>query len=96
MSKEIKKTHYAHSIQIYGRFQEKKELKYLAKKFSNLVDPNNDMGELGTMTPYLKMVRTCKIVVFSEYEGYIGPSVEYLGRICIGCDFLFSAMHSGQ
>lgn len=70
------KVYYAHSKRIYDTLREKKELKYLRKKFANnVVDPNKDIGELGDMEPYLRKVRECDIIVCSEFEKHVGRGV---------------------
>lgn len=66
------KIYYAHSKLIYGKKQEKDELKFLKTIFKNVVCPNNNLGELGSMEPYLRIVDLCGIVVCSTYRGYIG------------------------
>jgi hypothetical protein len=69
-----KKIYYAHSKMIYGTMQEKEEIALLRKKYK-VVDPNNDMGELGNIQPYLRRIEKCDGVVCSEYNGYIGKGV---------------------
>ena len=67
--------YYAHSKNIYNTSREKSELKWLRKQFKFVICPNNDMGELGSMEPYLQEVENNDAVVCSEYKGYIGRGV---------------------
>jgi hypothetical protein len=64
--------YYAHSKLIYGTKREKRELAFLKKKFTFVIDPNKDMGELGSIDPYLKKVDECDMVVCSPHDGYLG------------------------
>jgi len=77
--KRQERIYYAHSKLIYGTAREKAELAFLRKKFSEdvyqVLDPNKDMGELGSMTPYLVAVSKCTEVICSEYKGFIGKGV---------------------
>ena|GEM_PF-2109727 len=67
--------YYAHSKLIYDSPREKQERKFLEKNFWKVVCPNRDMGDLGSIDPYLRMVDKNKIVVCSEYNSYIGKGV---------------------
>ena len=64
------KIYYAHSKRSYDTRREKSELRWLRKRY-DVVDPNKDMGELGSREPYLQMVRTCGSVVCSEHNGHL-------------------------
>ena len=64
--------YYAHSKRIYGTEQERAELDWLKKKFPKVLDPNGDLGELGSIVPYLEAVTKCSAVVVSEYQKHIG------------------------
>lgn len=75
MKIEDKRVYYAHSKIIYNTSREQKELIYLRKKYRNVICPNNDLGELGSIRPYLECVSKCDVVVCSEYKGYIGRGV---------------------
>lgn len=66
--------YYAHSKLIYDSERENKELSFLKKKF-NLIDPNGDIGERGSIEPYLKVISTCNMVICSEYKEHIGRGV---------------------
>ncbi len=67
--------YYAHSKQIYNTKREKEERVYLKFIFYDVCCPNLDMGELGSIDPYLKKVRKSNVVVFSEYKKHIGKGV---------------------
>lgn len=68
--------YYAHSKKIYNTKREQAELMWLLDNFSGkVVCPNNGMGELGSIEPYLKMISKCDGVVLSEYERHIGRGV---------------------
>lgn len=71
----LSSVYYAHSKKIYGFDREAKERGFLEKNFRKVVCPNRDMGELGSMDPYLRMVRKCNVVVCSEFNSYIGRGV---------------------
>lgn len=68
--------YYAHSKRIYNTKREGKELAYLKKKYGmQILDPNNNMGELGSMEPYLEKVRRCNTLVCSEFDKHVGRGV---------------------
>lgn len=69
------RVYYAHSKRIYGTKREERELRFLKKKFSQIVDPNKDIGEKGNVNPYLKVVSDCNIMVCSEFKKHIGVGV---------------------
>ena len=66
--------YYAHSKKIYGTLRERRERILLASIFpkKSIVCPNRDMGELGSMLPYLNKVQNSDIVVVSEFKNHIG------------------------
>lgn len=70
----MKRIYYAHSKKIYGSKREREERDFLSKIF-NVVCPNRDMGELGRIEPYLKMVESCEYIVCSTYKNHIGKGV---------------------
>ena len=39
--------------------REKDEFEWLKKKFPDIINPNTDMGELGSIEPYLRKVSQC-------------------------------------
>jgi len=67
--------YFAHSKLIYGTKEEEKALLFLRKIFHNVCCPHNDMGELGGITPYLKRVEKCGLVVALPYNKFIGKGV---------------------
>jgi hypothetical protein len=62
-------------MKIYNTEREQKELQFLKSKYQKVVCPNNDIGELGGIQPYLEIVKKMDIVVFSEYQNHIGKGV---------------------
>jgi len=64
--------YYAHSKRIYGSKREEQELDFLRSKFEGVVDPNTDMGELGSIDPYLDVVTEAEALVVSEFQSHIG------------------------
>ena len=66
--------YFAHSRQIYNTELEKDLLKFLPKKFGrrNICCPNNDMGELGSIVPYLHKVMISDKVVVHQYKDHLG------------------------
>ena len=72
----MKPFYYAHSKNIYGTEEERMQLKFLRTKFSKVLCPNNDVGELGGMQPYLDIIeKKCSGVVFSEWFDLVGRGV---------------------
>lgn len=67
--------YFAHSKLIYGTKEEEKALKHLRKVFGSVVCPHNDMGELGSIYPYLERVSKCCLVVALPYKNFIGKGV---------------------
>ncbi len=69
--------YYAHSIKIYGSQRELRELTFLRSRFpkANVICPNNDLGQLGSLKDYLNIVDGCLILVASEYNNHIGKGV---------------------
>lgn len=68
------KIYYAHSKKIYNTRKEEAEYAKIRKQFpdARIVCPNRDLGELGSMESYLRVVGTCDAVVCSEYKRLIG------------------------
>lgn len=71
---QAKVYYYAHSKLIYNTTRERAEEKFLKKKFK-VVNPNTDMGEMGSMIPYLQKISCVDGVVFSEFQKHIGKGV---------------------
>ena len=69
------KAYFAHSKKIYNTDEEAAALKYLRKKYSHVTCPNNDIGELGSMAPYLTIVNHHDIVIAKEWDGFVGRGV---------------------
>jgi len=67
--------YYAHSKKIYNTSREKMERSYIEKRFKAVCCPNRDMGELGSMNPYIDKVKGCHAVVCTEFQGHIGKGV---------------------
>jgi len=66
------KYYFAHSMQIYNTKLEK-ELTETIKSFNfPMICPNKDIGELGSLNPYLQIVKKCKGVITHEFKGYVG------------------------
>jgi len=72
-----KQVYYAHSLKIYNTKREKKELRYLKKKFFKIFNPKTELqwDLITKMQPYFEAVQgSCSIIV-SEYKKYIGRGV---------------------
>lgn len=71
------RVYYAHSRQIYGTDRERQERDFISDMFRNceVVCPNRDMGELGSLDPYLAMVEKSDIVVCTELDELVGIGV---------------------
>lgn len=65
--------YYAHSKKSYGSVEEQKVVARLAKRHQ-VINPR-DMGELGSIKPYLVKVNKSQAVAVSEYQGFIGRGV---------------------
>ena len=75
MKKSNKKVYYAHSLLIYNTLREKRELKFLKRKYNNICNPNGEIKWYGSIIPYLNKVKESNIVIFSEYKNFIGKGV---------------------
>lgn len=71
----MSEVYFAHSKLIYGTKEESEALSFLKSVFKNVCCPHNDMGELGSITPYLKKVEECKLIVALPYNNFIGKGV---------------------
>jgi hypothetical protein len=73
----MKMIYYAHSKKIYDTPREKEEMTFIAQEFPDtaIINPNTDIGERGSIKPYLKAVADCDIVVCSEFAGHVGKGV---------------------
>lgn len=71
IKKKRKKVYFAHSMQMYNTDLERELLDWLRDRYVKVIDPNKDIGELGSMEPYLRIVDTCNIVVCYEYLDYL-------------------------
>lgn len=71
------KLYYAHSKVIYNTDTETQTRVLLRKLFPKfqVVCPNQDLGELGTLQPYLDYVGTCQLLVATEYKQFVGKGV---------------------
>lgn len=68
--------YYAHSKRIYNTDIEFQEYQYLKQNiFGHIICPNTHLGELGSIEPYLAIVKKVDMVVLSEYKGYVGRGV---------------------
>ena len=64
-----------HFIKLLVNNYQANELNYLRKHYLKVICPNNDLGELGSIKRYLKIVEWADLVVFSEYNDHIGTGV---------------------
>ena len=73
------KIYFAHSKKIYGLEVEEEMRAHIEQQFplSQVICPNRDMGELGSMKPYEEKVESCNMVVCAEHNGSIGK-----GQFC--------------
>lgn len=73
--------YYAHSKLDYNTKREEEEIKFLSQYYK-VFNPNTELGELGTMAPYLHAVCMCHHVVVSPHKDlYVGRGVFH--EICI-------------
>lgn len=70
-----KAVYYAHSKLIYDTPREKSERSFLEKSFGKVCCPNRDIGEQGSIDPYLNRVQRSSQVICSEYQRHIGKGV---------------------
>ena len=73
-TKEIR-VYYAHSKKIYNSEREKNEYLFIKNIYPKTLCPNKDIGELGSLKPYLDIVKTMDLIIFSEYMNFIGKGV---------------------
>lgn len=68
--------YFAHSKRKYNTADEAAELAFIKKHFGGkVVCPNNDLGELGDIENYLKIIKSTEYVYASEFHGMIGRGV---------------------
>ena len=69
--------YYAHSKKIYNTEVEEDEYSKIRKRFpdAHIVCPNRDVGEKGSINPYLQVVKQCDVVVCSEFKKLVGKGV---------------------
>jgi len=73
MKEDLKnKTYYAHSMRIYNTPEEHRVQNFLQLSGFDVLCPNRDVGEKGSIEPYLEIVKQCKDVVVTEFKGSIG------------------------
>jgi hypothetical protein len=75
VKKKDLKVYFAHSKKIYNTDLEKHLKAWLKKQYREVICPNKDMGELGSVEPYLEMIDTCDIIICREHMGYFGRGV---------------------
>ncbi len=70
------RAYYAHSKRKYNSSEEVEEMSFIQKHFrGNVVCPNKDLGQLGKMEDFLRVVRSAVRVYVTEYFGYVGRGV---------------------
>jgi hypothetical protein len=70
------KAYYAHSKRKYNSLEEVEEMSFIQKHFRGIVIcPNKDLGQLGKMEDFLKVVKSAVRVYVTEYFGFIGKGV---------------------
>lgn len=68
--------YFAHSKEIYNTKEEAEVLDALKERFyGHIICPNNHIGELFELDPYLEIVEKVDLVFVYEYEGYVGKGV---------------------
>lgn len=68
--------YYAHSIRKYNSKEEREHLKFLQSIFpGSVICPNNNLGELGSIEPYLDIVSKMDVLFVAEYFDWIGTGV---------------------
>lgn len=72
----VKKAYYAHSMRKYNTKIESIEYDFILKHFKGcVICPNKDLGELGGIEPYLKIIETTSALYVSEYMNCVGIGV---------------------
>jgi hypothetical protein len=72
----MRTAYFAHSKRKYNTADEAAELAFIQKHFKGeVICPNNNLGELGGIEPYLKVIQSTICVYVSEYFGMIGRGV---------------------
>jgi hypothetical protein len=73
-------------MKIYGSEQERRELAAIRARYPHrdgheIINPATDLPDFrGQIEPYLAIVRSCSVVVYSEYQFFVGKGV--LMEIC--------------
>lgn len=68
--------YFAHSMAKYNTKDEKEQLEFLRKVFlGTVICPNNNLGEMGSMKPYLDVVSKVDVLFVAEFNGFIGTGV---------------------
>jgi hypothetical protein len=68
--------YFAHSKKKYNTTEEAEELAFINKHFGGkVICPNNDLGELGDIENYLKIIKSTDCVYTTEFQGMIGRGV---------------------
>lgn len=68
--------YFAHSKKKYNTTEEAEELAFINKHFGGkVICPNKDLGELGEIENYLKIVKSTDCVYTTEFQGMIGRGV---------------------
>jgi hypothetical protein len=96
MKTRLKKAYYAHSKRIYGTKREAEEMAYISSIFKgNVVCPNKDLGELGSMNRYLKVVSDADAVYATEFNGRVGKGVFEECETALKCGIPVFAVRKG-
>tara|TARA_Y100001954_G_C15716157_1_gene555720 strand:+ start:481 stop:867 length:387 start_codon:yes stop_codon:yes gene_type:complete len=76
MELEGRLAYFAHSKRKYNSKEEFEQLNYLEFVFSGtVICPNNNLGELGSIQPYLDVVSKMDFLFVAEYHDWIGTGV---------------------
>lgn len=72
----MKTAYYAHAKLLYGTREEKEQRAFIEAKFDRVICPNRDIGELGNIKDYLKIIeKKCTHVVCTEFLDTVGRGV---------------------
>ena len=72
----MKTAYFAHSKMLYHTEEERLQRQFIEKMFEQVICPNRDIGELGDINKYLKIIEdSCTHVVCSEFLDLVGRGV---------------------
>lgn len=69
------RAYFAHSKLDYGTRKEVRVRLRIRQRFGDVLCPNRDIGERGSIAPYLEAIDQCQTVAVLEHGGFVGRGV---------------------